>query len=48
MAMDENSDLLEDSHNNLNRWKNYFSQVLEVYTVSDIRQMEIHTCSNFK
>jgi hypothetical protein len=48
MAMDEKSDLLEDFHNILNGWKNYFSQLLNVHTVSDVRQMEIHIHSNFK
>jgi hypothetical protein len=28
---DENGDLLADSHNILNRWKNYFSQLLNVH-----------------
>jgi hypothetical protein len=40
--MDENGDLLADSHNILNRWKNYFSQLLNVYSVNDVRQIEIH------
>jgi hypothetical protein len=40
---DENGDLLADSHNNLNMWKNYFSQFLNVHTVSDVRQIEVHT-----
>jgi hypothetical protein len=40
---DENGDLLADSHNILNRWKNYFSQLLNVHTVSDVRQIEVHT-----
>jgi hypothetical protein len=39
---DENGDLLADSHNILNRWKNYFSQLLNVHNVSDVRQIEIH------
>jgi hypothetical protein len=38
----ENGDLLADSHNILNRWKNYF-QLLNVHRVSDVRQIEIHT-----
>jgi hypothetical protein len=33
----ENGDLLADSHNILNRWKNYFSQLLNVRKVSDLR-----------
>jgi hypothetical protein len=40
---DENGDLLADSHNILNGWKNYFSQLLNVHRVSDVRQIEIHT-----
>jgi hypothetical protein len=40
---DENGDLLEDSHNSLNRWKNYFPQLLNVHRVGDVRQIEIHT-----
>jgi hypothetical protein len=39
---DENGDLLADSHNILNRWKNYFSQLLKVYNSSDVRQIEVH------
>jgi hypothetical protein len=37
---DENSDLLEDSHNILNRWKNYFSQLLNVLNVSEVHIAE--------
>jgi hypothetical protein len=39
---DENGDLLADSQNILSRWKNYFSQLLNVHNVSDVRQIEIH------
>jgi hypothetical protein len=39
----ENGDLLPDSHNILNRCKNYFSQLLNVHNVSDVRQIEVHT-----
>jgi hypothetical protein len=38
---DENGDLLADSLI-LNGWKNYFSQLLNVHRVSDVRQIEIH------
>jgi hypothetical protein len=31
LAKDENGDLLADSHNILNMWKNYFSQLLNVH-----------------
>ncbi|PNF20025.1 hypothetical protein B7P43_G05945 [Cryptotermes secundus] len=43
LVKDENGDLLADSHNILNRWMNYFSQLLNVHRVSDVRQTEIHT-----
>jgi hypothetical protein len=41
----ENGDLLEDSRNVLNRWKNHFSQLLNVHNVSDVRQIYsyVHT-----
>jgi hypothetical protein len=35
--------MLANSHNILNRWKNYFSQLLNVHNVSDVRQIEVHT-----
>jgi hypothetical protein len=34
--------MLAYSHNILNRWKNYFSQVLNVDNVNDVRQIEVH------
>jgi hypothetical protein len=37
LVTDENCDLLADSHNILSRWKNYFSLLLNVYRVSDVR-----------
>jgi hypothetical protein len=43
LVKDENGDLLVDSHNILNRWKNYFSQLGNVHNVSDVRQIEVHT-----
>ncbi|PNF31288.1 hypothetical protein B7P43_G12666, partial [Cryptotermes secundus] len=43
LVKDENGDLLADSHNILNRWRNYFSQLLNVHRVSDVRQTEIDT-----
>jgi hypothetical protein len=39
---DENGNLLADSDNILNRWKDYFCQLLNVYRASDGRQIEIH------
>jgi hypothetical protein len=35
-------DLLAGSHNILNKWKNNFSQLLNVHRVSDVRQIAIH------
>jgi hypothetical protein len=39
---DENCDLLADYENILNRWKNYFPQLLNVHNVSDVRQIDVH------
>jgi hypothetical protein len=36
LVKDENGNMLADSHNILNRWKNYFSQLLNVHIVSDV------------
>jgi hypothetical protein len=43
LVKDKNGDLLADSHNTLNRWKNYFFQLLNVHRFSDVRQVEIYT-----
>jgi hypothetical protein len=43
LAKYENSDLLVDSHNILNRWKNYLCQLLNAHGVNDGRQTEMHT-----
>jgi hypothetical protein len=40
---DVHDDLLADSNTILNRWKSYFSQLLNVHDVSDVRQIEMHT-----
>jgi hypothetical protein len=42
LVKDETGDLLADSHNILNMWKNYFSQLLNVHNVSDVRQIEVY------
>jgi hypothetical protein len=39
----ENGDLLADSHSIVNRWKNYFSQLLNMHNVGDVRQIKVHT-----
>jgi hypothetical protein len=43
LVASNDGDLLADSHGILNRWKNYFCQLLNVHGVSDVRQTEIHT-----
>jgi hypothetical protein len=40
---DVNGHVFTDSHNILNRWKNYFCQFLNAYGVNNVRQTEIHT-----
>jgi CRISPR/Cas system-associated protein Csx1 len=37
LMKDENGDLPADSHNTLNRWKSYLSQLLNVRNVSGVR-----------
>ena len=43
IVKDEKSDLVPDSHSILARWRNHFSQLLNVHGVSDVRQTEICT-----
>ena len=40
---DEKGDLVADSHSIMARWRNYFSQLLNVHEVKNVRQAEIHT-----
>jgi hypothetical protein len=40
---DGNGDLLTDPHSVLNRWKNFFNQVLNVHGVNDVKKMDICT-----
>jgi hypothetical protein len=40
LVKDENGNLA-DSYNIINKWKNYFSQLLNVHNISDIRQTEV-------
>jgi hypothetical protein len=39
---DDNGDLLADSLSILNRWKNYFSLLLIMHNVGDVRKIEVH------
>jgi hypothetical protein len=43
LVMGKNGDVLADSHNIINRWKSYFSQLFNVHNVSDVRLIKIHT-----
>jgi hypothetical protein len=38
---DKSDNVLADSHNILNRWKNYFSQLFNVPRVNGVRKIEI-------
>ena len=43
IVKDEKGDLVADSHSIMARWRNYFSQILNVQEVKGVRQAEIHT-----
>ena len=43
IVKDDKADLVTDSHSILARWKNYFSQMLNVRGVNDVRQADLHT-----
>ena len=43
IVKDEKGDLVANSYNIMARWRNYFSQILNVHGFSDVRQAEIHT-----
>jgi hypothetical protein len=43
IVKDEKGDLVADSHGIMTRWRNYFSQLLNVHGDKDVRQAEIHT-----
>jgi len=40
---DEKGDLVADSHSILARWRNHFSQLLNVHWVNDVRPTEMNT-----
>jgi len=42
-VMDEKGELFADPHSIMARWRNYFSQLLNVHEDNDVRQAEIHT-----
>jgi len=43
MVNDEKGDLVADSYSIFARWRNHFSQLLNIHGVNDVRQTEIHT-----
>ena len=43
IVKDEKGDLVADSHIIMARWRNYFSQILNVNGVSEVRQAEVHS-----
>jgi hypothetical protein len=40
---DENGNLIADPQSVWNRWKIFFNQVINMYGIHDVRQMDIHT-----
>jgi hypothetical protein len=47
LAKGERGDLVADPHKILNRWKNYFCQVLNVHGAGGVGQTEMHTAEPF-
>ena len=43
MIKNQNGELLSDSNSILNRWKNYFSQLLNVHKDNDVGEIQIQT-----
>jgi len=43
IVKDDKGDLVADSQSILARWRNYFSQLLSIHGVNDVRQTEMHT-----
>ena len=43
IVKDEKGDLVAESHSIMVRWRNFFSQLLNVHGVKEVRQAEIHT-----
>jgi hypothetical protein len=47
VVKDERGDLLANPHKSLNRWKNYFCDLLNVHGAGGVRQTEMHTAEPF-
>jgi hypothetical protein len=43
LVKDKRGNLLADPHKILNKWKNYFCQLLNIHGVGGVRQTEMHT-----
>ena len=43
IVKDEKGDLVADSYSIMARWRNYFSQLLNVHGVNEIKHTDIHT-----
>ena len=43
IVKDEKGDMVADYHSIMTKWRNYFSQLLNVHGAKDVRQEEIHT-----
>jgi hypothetical protein len=43
IVKDEKGDVVADSHSIMARWRNYFSQLLNIHGVNDVGQVETHT-----
>jgi hypothetical protein len=43
LVNDENDDLFADFHSILNKWKNYFSHLLNIHGANNVKQTEMHT-----
>ena len=43
IVKDEKGELVADSHSIMTRWRNYFSQLMNVHGAKEVRQAEIHT-----
>jgi hypothetical protein len=47
LVKDKRDDLLMNPHKILNRWKNYFCQLLNIHRAGGVRQTEMHTAKPF-
>jgi len=46
IVKDEKGDFVTDLHSILVRWRNHFSELLNVHRANDIKQTEIHTAES--